>query len=153
MRPLLGAPKRTRAQKMIVLRTYSCFLLLQRRPKEQVENWAHRGPISIVRIIRAATTTTQCAKHARKMVSFKPNRMAFITLFAGFCTLGYLPALHELSLWLPFRFKMLTWSKIALRCFLQMCDVTEPELFTDQAEFNIVLERWFGELAYKRRCA
>ena len=25
--------------------------------------------------------------------------------------------------------------------------VTKPELVTDQAEFNVVLERWFGELA------
>ena len=26
-------------------------------------------------------------------------------------------------------------------------DVIEPELVTDQAEFNVVLDRWFGELA------
>ena len=70
-----------------------------------------------------------------------------MTLFVGFRTLGYLPALHELSLWLSFRFKMPISSKVAPRYFLQMCDVTELELFTDQAEFNVVLERWFGELA------
>ena len=89
---------RTEADRCTKEDCFEDIFMLQRRSKEQVENWAHRGPFSIVGIIRTAATTTQSVKHARKMVSFKPNRMAFITLFVGFRTLGYLLALHELSL-------------------------------------------------------